>query len=227
MTVPTGSMTPRDTPRGTPRETPPGEAVPPAHRLARALSIAGHPALLMPLAVPLAAQARGAPAEVVRLGAWTALAVAVLVALYSLRQVRAGRWRHVDASVPAERRQLNGFLLGLMALGVLALAWGGRAPVPAAGLAAAMAVVLMAHGLRRWLKASLHVAYGVLAAALAWPVMPAVAGLALLAAGVAWSRRVLGRHTRAEVVVGAGLGLIAGLAFNLALPRLAGAVLAA
>jgi len=192
------------------------------HRLAQALSIAGHPALLMPLAVPLAAQARGAPPEVVRLGAAAALAVAVLVAVYSAWQVRQGRWRHVDASVPAERRQLNGFLLAVLAAGVVGLGGGAGAPVPAAGLAAAGAVVVVAQLLRRWMKASLHVAYGALAAALAWPLWPAVAGLGLLVAGVAWSRRVLGRHTRAEVLVGGLLGALAGAVFNAAVPLLAG-----
>ncbi len=182
---------------------------------ARVLSIVGHPGLLMPVAVPLAAQQRGAPVQDLWLGAASALAVALVVALYSLRQVRAGRWLHVDASAPAERLHLNLFLAGLLLAAALALWLTTRSQVLAAGLGTSGAIVLAALALRRHMKLSLHCAFGTYAAALTWPAWPALAGLAVLALAVAWSRLQLQRHTRREVLAGLGIGALAGLAFNL------------
>lgn len=182
---------------------------------ARLLSIVGHPGLLMPVAVPLAAVQRGAPAQDLWLGAAAALAVALVVALYSLRQVRTGRWSHVDASAPAERLHLNLFLAGLLLAAAVALWLTTRSQVLAAGLGTSGAIVLAALALRRHMKLSLHCAFAAYAAALTWPVWPALAGLAVLSLAVGWSRWQLRRHTRREVVAGLGIGALAGLVFNL------------
>ena len=185
------------------------------NRAARVLSIVGHPGLLMPVAVPLAALQRGAPVQDLWLGAAAALAVTLLVSLYSLHQVRAGRWSHVDASAPAERLQLNRLLVGLLLAAAAALWLTTRSQVLAAGLGTSGAIVLAALALRRRMKLSLHCAFCSYAAALLWPALPALAVLVLLALAVGWSRWQLRRHTRQEVVAGLGLGALAGLAFNL------------
>jgi membrane-associated phospholipid phosphatase len=44
--------------------------------------------------------------------------------------------------------------------------------------------------------------------------MLAMLVLMLLAAGVGWSRLALGRHTRAEVLLGLALGALAGMVFQ-------------
>lgn len=185
------------------------------NRAARVLSIVGHPGLLMPVAVPLAAVQRGAPAHDLWLGAAAALAVTLVVSLYSLHQVRTGRWSHVDASAPSERLHLNLLLAGLLLAAAVALWLTTRSQVLAAGLGTSGAIVLAALALRRHMKLSLHCAFGTYAAALLWPVLPALAGVALLALAVGWSRWQLRRHTRREVVAGLGIGALAGLAFNL------------
>lgn len=181
---------------------------------ARALSIVGHPALLMPAAVAVAASGAGAPPRLLPVALGTAVAVAVIVGLYSLWQVRAGRWEHVDASQPRERRQLNLFLAALLG-GAAVLLWAAGQPAPVAlGPLLAAGLVLLAHGLRRWLKVSLHAAFAVFAAALVWPQLGLTLGLALLAVGVAWSRLALQRHTRAEVLLGLLFGAAGGGAFR-------------
>ena len=136
---------------------------------ARILSIVGHPALLMPLAVVGSAVARGAPAPVLQAAALASGAVAVGVGIYSLCQVRAGHWQHMDASVPRERSQLNLFLVLVLSGMAVLLVWTGQPPVVAAGLGVGAGVVAVAHLFRRRLKLSLHAAFGVFAAALAWP----------------------------------------------------------
>ena len=135
---------------------------------ARALSIIGHPALLMPIAIAAAAAAAEAPPQLLRVAFGSAVAVAAVVGLFSLWQVRAGRWLHVDASRPSERRQLTRLLAVL--LGGRLTRWRSTwASAVTAGPLPVALPVLVAHALRRRLKVSLHAAYAVLAAALLWP----------------------------------------------------------
>lgn len=182
--------------------------------LARTLSIVGHPALLMPGAVVWAARLNQAPPALLQAAVVACGLVVVCVGIYSVVQVRAGRWQHVDASQPHERRQLNR-LLALLLLGLAGALWWAGQPAPVVlGLALGGAVVVLASGLRHWLKLSLHAAFAVLAAALLWPSVPAVLALLALAAGVSWSRWVLRRHTRTEVLVGMLAGAAAGLGFQ-------------
>jgi membrane-associated phospholipid phosphatase len=184
---------------------------------ARALSIVGHPALLMPLAVAAGASGPDAPPQLMRVALSTAVVVAVIVGLYSLWQVRRGHWAHVDASHPAERSQLNLVLAGLLCAAA-ALLWAlGQPPAVGAGPLLAALLVLLTHALRRWLKVSLHAAFALFAAALVWPHMPGALVVGLLALGVAWSRLVLRRHTLAEVLTGLLFGAAFGAALRLSL----------
>ncbi len=180
--------------------------------IARALSILGHPALLMPAAIVGTSLSADAPAATVALAAGASLAVAGVVLAYSFLRVRSGAWAHPDASRPAERLQLNLFLLGtLLAVGVLSYALS-RPPAVTAGALLCAGIVAAALLLRGRLKVSLHVAFAMFAAALWWP-SPVFALQLALAGGLAWSRLALGRHTPAEVVLGAIVGTVAGLAF--------------
>jgi hypothetical protein len=179
---------------------------------ARLVSKVGHPALLMPAVIAFATVAGRAPVRVIIVAMMSTAAVALAVVAYSRWQVRAGRWAHVDASVPQERRQLNGFL-GALLIGSAAILWRLAQPhAVVAGLALSGALVVSADVLRRWLKMSLHVSFAVFAALLC-PGSGSVA-LLLLAVAVGWSRLVLRRHTRLEVAVGAAAGAAAGVLFN-------------
>jgi len=180
--------------------------------LARAVSILGHPMLVLPLAALVLASGRGDGRDTVWLAAIFTL-FALLVMTYSVWQVRRGRWRHVDASEHGERRTLNRFLLmALLAAAALA-AWRGPAEL-AWGLALSAALIAIALLSARWCKLSLHMAFVVFAAALlshqgaAW----ALAALAF-AAAVAWSRLRLQRHVPRDLLAGALAGALAGWAF--------------
>lgn len=182
--------------------------------VARALSIAGHPAVLVPCAVVVSAAAQGAGRGTILAALLAVASVAAGVVLYSRAQVKSGRWTHMDASDPSERRQLNPRLALLLCATAAVLLAAGQDIRIAAGLALGGAMVAAAHLLRSWLKASLHAAFAVYCAFLVWPGVAAAFAIMLLAAGVAWSRLVLERHTRAEVVAGALLGMGAGIAFR-------------
>ncbi|HMO45974.1 MAG TPA: hypothetical protein PKB14_08070 [Rubrivivax sp.] len=188
---------------------------------ARALSIVGHPALVMPAAVLLAAAQRGAPPRDTWLAAAACLVVVCSVGVFSLLRVRSGRWSHVDASVPAERLDLNLFLVGQLLAAAVGLWLSSGSLVLAAGLGATGAIVLGALAASRRMKLSLHGAFGAYAAVLSWPALPALAALAVLALAVGWSRLKLRRHTPGEVAAGLAAGTLAGLGFQL-LARWAG-----
>jgi membrane-associated phospholipid phosphatase len=176
---------------------------------ARALSIIGHPALLIPIAVAASASARMASAVQVRDAVLTCVFVALATMAFSVYMVRRGMWGHVDASGVAERRELNVFLAALLLGAAGALHWLGQPRAVVMGLGLSGAMVVVAWAARGWLKISLHAAFAVYAAGIAWPALLVSAAIALLAVGVAWSRVVLRRHTVAEVLVGAVLGAVA------------------
>jgi len=177
--------------------------------VAHTFSLLGHPALLMPLVVLVAAGARGL-APILATGA-----IAAIVFGYSAMRVRAGHWRDSDASAPHERVELNAFLAVLL-LSAAALAhWLGQPLQLVVGLALSSAIVLAALVLRRVLKLSLHVAFAVFGAGVLLPLAPALGfALAVFAAGTAWSRLYLQRHTRADIAAGAVAGAVAALAFT-------------
>lgn len=182
-----------------------------SHSIARALSILGHPALVMPAAVLL--MLRGAGPGTLGRAAIGFAACGALVMGWSAWQVRRGRWRHVDASAQGERGTLNRFLLVLLPAGA-ALAWLAAAPSLALSLGLAAAIPLTALLCARGCTLSLHVAFAAYAAMLLWRVSPwaTVAGLAF-AAAVSWSRRVLGRHAPRDLVAGATAGACAGIVY--------------
>ncbi|TQM17939.1 hypothetical protein FB548_1330 [Pseudoxanthomonas sp. 3HH-4] len=181
--------------------------------LARALSIFGHPMLVLPMAVLAIALARGDR----RTAVWSALgfgAFAALVMGFSWWQVRRGRWGHVDASARHERSTLNRFLLAALTAGALLVAWRGTLPLLALGLALSAFMILGAMLMARWCKLSLHLAFVVFAALLLhrvgtlWMVVALVFAIA-----IAWSRLALERHTHRDLLAGALVGAVAGFAF--------------
>ena len=187
-------------------------------RLARAVSILGHPLLVLPAALMLPAALRGGDPRTLQ-AAFAGFALfAAMVMGWSWWQVRRGQWAHVDASQQSERRSLNRTLLVLIALGAL-LAW--RA-LPSPGLAVALAlsacIVAVALLTVRWCKLSLHIAFAVYATGLLWPQGGwAMAACCAFAAGVAWSRLRLSRHRPRDLVAGAAAGLLAAIGYWLAL----------
>ena len=180
---------------------------------ARSVSILGHPLATLPAALALTtALQRHDPAGALRIAAG-ALAVGVVVMFASWRRVRSGRWAHVDASAPGERRDLNrGLLVGLSIAALVA--WGvAHDTVTALALALGAALIALALLTARVWTLSLHVAFAVFAAVLLRPsgMMVLVAGLAF-AALIGWSRLRLARHRPRDLVAGTLAGAAAGLA---------------
>lgn len=182
----------------------------PSLRVARFVSILGHPVLVMPLAALLASRAAGNRASIGILTVLGILLFGGVVLGYAAMQVRRGRWQHVDASGHDERRSLNAFLLGLFSTAAsLAWFWAGTSPLFLT-MALSATIILFALLISPWCKLSLHVAFVVFAAFIPGTV---AAGLCIgtLGAWVAWSRLKLGRHTPLDLVAGLLAGAVAGI----------------
>jgi membrane-associated phospholipid phosphatase len=183
-------------------------------QLARAVSIVGHPVVLVLVAALIAASTRGASLQQLRLIGGALVTLGVIVLGYSWLQVRAGRWSHVDASVRNERNSLNGFLVVLCLLSSALLWFLTRRPHMSVALALSGALIVTALITARWVKVSLHAAFAAFATALLWPIKLAVVAGVLVTAAVVWSRLVLGRHIAADVIAGLLLGVTAGVAYQ-------------
>lgn len=191
----------------------------PAHiLLARAVSIVGHPMVLVPAAIAVAMRGRvtSGQATLVLGAMFGAIAI---VAVYLVHGVRSGRLSHVDVPAQRERGGFYRVALAASAAATVVLAIVPAPPAAPAGFGCAFALLAVASVVNRWVKASLHTAFAIVAAGVVGPEAPrAFACLAVMAVLVPWSRVTLGRHTKREVVVGAALGVTTALALALVRP---------
>ena len=174
--------------------------------LARTLSIAGHPFLLVPLTV----------AAVSRSAFWTAvIAASTTLPLLAIiaRKVRRGAWSDFDVSRHDQRSGLYYAGLPLLLLTLLILYFlGASAHLMRATFAGA---VMFAAGLlgNRFLKISMHMMFASFCAASIVRAYPTAVFAALpFLAALAWSRRHLERHTWTEIAVGLAIGTACGVA---------------
>jgi membrane-associated phospholipid phosphatase len=138
--------------------------------------------------------------------------VIVPLGYFLRRQVRVGRWQTVDASEPGDRTAL--YLVAIPLLLALLLA-ATAFPVLvglARGVAAVLAILVLAFLLNRWVKTSLHMAFaGYVAVACLASVRVVGVVLLVFLPLLAWARLAMGRHRPVEVVMGAALGLAVGI----------------
>ena len=173
--------------------------------LARALSIAGHPFVLIPLMIAVRT----------RSWVWTAIVAAgttlPLLAIV-LRNVRRGVWSDHDVSRQEQRGGLYRVALPLVIVSGVLLYFLDAGPRMIRGFAAAVVMLLLGALGNRFLKISMHMmvaAFCGVSIARLYPV--ATFAIVPFVAAIAWSRRKLERHTWAEVAVGLALGAGAAL----------------
>ena len=179
---------------------------------ARWTSILLHPFAVF-AALALIAAWRMDPASLPRTAIGMAVAVAIVWA-FVLQRRRSGRWGTVDASDRRERPVLYALALAV-SLGYW-LWLGGRQSATSNGVLGAVAMLCVAGIANRWIKLSLHMASLAFAAVSLLGVWPPAGVVALASMPLlAWSRLRMARHTMPEVIGGAALGLIAGVALRL------------
>jgi membrane-associated phospholipid phosphatase len=183
--------------------------------VARWVSIIGHPFAMVVVMVVAAALHFSTPREAARILLVVTVMTLLPVAALMIRQVRRGAWTNVDASDRAERPLL--FAVVIAALAALL----GYALVFRPGsflIRGGVGVFVMLAGCAvatRWVKVSLHMAFGALATTTLL-FLGSPAGWVLLAVlpALAWSRLALGRHRPAEVAIGLLAGFASGYAIH-------------
>jgi hypothetical protein len=184
--------------------------------LARWLSVVFHPFVMVAALVGVAAAARQPAGEAMQTIALVVGFTVVPIFVLMVRNVRRGTWENPDASRRHERRTLylvaGGGLMTLLAYVTIA---GGRQLFLVRGIAATLAMLLVCGVMMRWTKVSLHMAFASLAAT-ALSLMRSPVGYLLLLSlpALAWSRLSLERHTPGEVVIGAIIGVAAGVGIH-------------
>jgi pimeloyl-ACP methyl ester carboxylesterase/membrane-associated phospholipid phosphatase len=177
----------------------------PAYHVARYVSVAGHPFIVLPVSVGALSVLRGGDtrAAAVIAGLFVVLSIAILVG------IRTGRFNNFDVSEGQRRPRF--YVLVIAATVALGFRFRDN-PEALAACTIAAAVLIGCGLLNRWVKASLHTAFALYAAGLwgAWSIGAGFVALAI-AALIAWSRIRLCRHSRTEVLVGAGIGIAAAL----------------
>jgi hypothetical protein len=179
------------------------------NRIARWISIVGHPFTFVVLLVATASWKIQGGQLAFRT---TAIVVAGMLAplgLFIWNRYSLGHWQTVDASSPADRPALYtaAFLL-LIPIGIYFILHDRRTEM-VRGLAAVAILIGILAGLNRWIKLSVHLAIATFATVIITRLTPFF-GIALLAflPFLCWSRLILSRHSPAEVAGGFALGLI-------------------
>ena len=184
--------------------------------IARSLSILGHPLVVVPGAVVTLVLHGSTPSAALIVSVVCGIAGVVLA--FSFWQVHRGPWQQVDASAQAERRSLNLFLAIVLFLGAAVAFYQLPEPGLSLGLLLSGLLIVAVMLVSPWVKLSLHASFAAFAVLLLWPLKFWYVALAsVAAAGICWSRVVLGRHTGVEVLGGSLLGGLSGACFWLVL----------
>jgi len=182
---------------------------------ARWVSIVAHPFVMVATMVVAAAFHFGTPLEAARILAIVTLLAVLPVALLMVRQVRRGSWANVDASNRTERPLLFAVsIIGLACLLAYALLFRPQSFL-VRGSVGTLAMLGACAAAGKWLKISLHMAFGGLATTtllllgspVGWILLPVMPVLA-------WSRLALGRHEPYEVAVGVLAGVVSAFAIH-------------
>lgn len=186
-------------------------------RIGRILSIAGHPFIVLPLAVVIATGRESARSRAFILGLLVAAMLAV--AIHVVRRHRRGEVTDIDVSTREHRPAVFRVAIGSLCAVMLALHFTGANPAAFRGAAVATGLFVACALTNLRVKVSLHTAFAMLAAGIVYAASHG-GGLAFAAAAfvIGWGRVAYGRHTNLEVFLGLLYGSAAATAFVLLLP---------
>lgn len=186
-------------------------------RIGRVLSIAGHPFILLPLAVVIATGRESVRARAVILALLVGSMLAV--AVHVVRRHRRGEVTDIDVSTREHRPAVFRVAIGSLCAVMLVLRFTGANPAAFRGAAVATGLFVACALTNLRVKVSLHSAFAMLAAGIVYAASHE-GGIAFAVAAVVigWGRVAYGRHTTGEVILGLLYGSAAAAAFVLLLP---------
>ena len=140
------------------------------------------------------------------------MGVVIPVSILTYRKVRRGEYSNFDISNRRQRAGFYPYVIGLMASATGLLVATNQPQSFTYGMGVALLLLIVSYGVNFFIKASMHTS---LSFFLAWAgsLVNLHLGITIgvLAVLVAISRLILKRHTLPEVIVGALIGLAAGV----------------
>jgi hypothetical protein len=183
-----------------------------AARFARAISWIGHPLVFISISVAIIVATQLVAKAALPILAALFFSVILPTAILLLSGVRSGRWRDADVSIREERKRFYPWAIGFSSLGTL-ISWLIHAPffIVRGGLVT-LVLFLIAALVNFWLKISLHIMFAAYCTTILFRISGICGAVAMIIAGlIFWARLFLSRHTVAEALAGAALGLIGGI----------------
>lgn len=181
--------------------------------VARFISIAGHPFVLLPLLLFLPRFQSG-PGGAFRITLAFVAIVFVPLAVLIWRSVASGEWRTVDATDKADRPRLYKASIAVLVAATAYFFFVEHSPEIVRGCFIAAGMLLSAAGLNRWIKISLHLTFACFCGVLLARVRLSYGvPVLLLMPPLIWSRLVLSRHVLSETIGGMILGLFGASCF--------------
>jgi hypothetical protein len=175
-------------------------------RIARLISIVGHPFVLLSLLIFLPRLERDRISALRVVLVFVGI-VCVPLAILMWRCVASGQWTTVDASNRDDRPLLFGASFVVVLISSAYFWFVDRSPSIVRGSMVTAALLLIAAALNRWIKISLHLTFacfcGLILARVRWSYG---LGVLLLVPPLVWSRLVLSRHVLPETIGGILLG---------------------
>ena len=180
---------------------------------ARWVSWIGHPLVFISLSVGIIIALRFANRAGLALSLTLLATVILPMALLLFRGFQSGRWSDPDVSIHAERVRFYPRAISISAVAVIVLLLFRAPGFALRGATMTLFLLIMAALINLRMKLSLHALFAFYSAVILSVVNPVVGGVAFaLALLVFWSRLYLKRHDLLEMLVGAFLGLLGGLA---------------
>ena len=180
---------------------------------ARWVSWIGHPLVFISLSVGIIIALRFANRAGLALSLTLLATVILPMALLLFRGFQSGRWSDPDVSIHAERVRFYPRAISISAVAVIVLLLFRAPGFALRGATMTLFLLIMAALINLRMKLSLHALFAFYSAVILSVVNPVVGAVAFaLALLVFWSRLYLKRHDLLEMLVGAFLGLLGGLA---------------
>jgi hypothetical protein len=184
-----------------------------ARRLAGIVSWIGHPLVFVTISVGIVVISQLTSRAAITVLATLLLSVILPMAVLLFLGVRLGRWGDADVSAREERKRFYPIAIPLSAFGTFLTWWLGAPRYILRGGMVTLFLLVIAAITNLWFKISLHTLFASYCTIILFQVSATWGAVALaLTALVFWSRLFLERHTLAETISGAVLGVAGGIA---------------
>jgi membrane-associated phospholipid phosphatase len=178
-------------------------------RFAQLLSVLGHPFIFVPIVALFAGWHVLTPRDAAVGVLTVVLSCLVPISIYILFKVRRGEFSDLDISQRKDRPHLFTVGVTMLSLTCVILYLTHQSFAFVRGCAAAIVLVCLGWAFNLWIKPSMHAGFAMLTSFSLWPLGARIAfPMTLFAILVGWSRVILARHTKLEVVIGLIFGAV-------------------